>query len=247
MIIKQTNLNLVYPRIMEYRKKFANAEDILRQYFMPSTILPIPEQVQDEVPRIIAQSKNGHSVLNIALSVASFITNYNDSFVSDWNKCKTYLEQRCSDIYRTIDSMTENNNTFVGLITNVEIDDLDKDGLETLKQSLCSDEVLRMGQLYDLSCKLTYVYHKRYYINITLQNLREFSTQQNNNGRAYIVGERKHIVSASIDINDRYAANHDMDYRSKKEAFDDILHITSNIIDNKLENLVRKGEFVYDE
>lgn len=98
MIIKQTNLNLVYPRIMEYRKKFANAEDILRQYFMPSTILPIPEQVQDEVPRIIAQSKNGHSVLNIALSVASFITNYNDSFVSDWNKCKTYLEQRCSDI-----------------------------------------------------------------------------------------------------------------------------------------------------
>ncbi len=47
MIIKQTNLNLVYPRIMEYRKKFANAEDILRQYFMPSTILPIPEQVQD--------------------------------------------------------------------------------------------------------------------------------------------------------------------------------------------------------
>ena len=71
MIIKQTNLNLVYPRIMEYRKKFANAEDILRQYFMPSTILPIPEQVQDEVPRIIAQSKNGHSVLNIALSVAS--------------------------------------------------------------------------------------------------------------------------------------------------------------------------------
>ena len=91
MIIKQTNLNLVYPRIMEYRKKFANSEDILQQYFMPSTILPIPEQVQDEVPRIIAQTKNGHSVLNIALSVSSFITNYNGEFLSDWNKCKEYL------------------------------------------------------------------------------------------------------------------------------------------------------------
>ena len=33
----------------------------------------------------------------------------------------------------------------------------------------------------------------------------------------------------------------------KKEAFDEILYITSNIIDNKLENLVRKGEFIYDE
>ena len=247
MIIKQTNLNLVYPRIMEYRKKFANSEDILQQYFMPSTILPIPEQVQDEVPRIIAQTKNGHSVLNIALSVSSFITNYNGEFVSDWNKCKEYLAQRCSDIYQMIDNMTENNNTFVGLITNVEIDDLDGTGLEILKKSLFGEETEKMGELYDLSCKLTYVYKNRYYINITLQNLREFSVQQYNNGRTCIAGERKHTVSASIDINDRYAANNDVNYKSKKEAFDGILQITSNIIDNKLENLVRKGEFVYDE
>ena len=168
---------------MEYRKKFANSEDILQQYFMPSTILPIPEQVQDEVPRIIAQTKNGHSVLNIALSVSSFITNYNGEFVSDWNKCKEYLAQRCSDIYQMIDNMTENNNTFVGLITNVEIDDLDGTGLEILKKSLFGEETEKMGELYDLSCKLTYVYKNRYYINITLQNLREFSVQQYSNGR----------------------------------------------------------------
>ncbi len=247
MIIKQTNLNLVYPRIMEYRKKFTNSEDILQQYFMPSTILPIPEQVQDEVPRIIAQTKNGHSMLNIALSVSSFITNYNGEFVSDWNKCKEYLVQRCSDIYKIIDNMTENNNTFAGLITNVEIDGLDGTGLEILKKSLFGEETKKMGELYDLSCKLTYVYKKHYYINITLQNLREFSVQQYNNGRTCIAGERKHTVSASIDINDRYAANNDVNYKSKKEAFDGILQITSNIIDNKLENLVRKGEFVYDE
>lgn len=247
MIIKQTNLNLVYPRIMEYRKKFANSEDILQQYFMPSTILPIPEQVQDEVPRIIAQTKNGHSVLNIALSVSSFITNHNGEFLSDWNKCKEYLAQRCSDIYQIIESMTENNNTFVGLITNVEIDDLDGTGLEILKKSLFGEDTEKMGKLYDLSCKLTYVYKRRYYINITLQNLREFSVQQYSNGRTCITGERKHTISASIDINDRYAANNDMDYESKKEAFDEILQITSNIIDNKLEYLVRKGEFVYDE
>ena len=144
MIIQQTNLNLVYPRITEYRKKFANSEDILERYFMPSTVLPIPEQVQDEVPRIIAQTKNGHSMLNIALSVASFTTNYNGEFVSDWNKCKEYLEQRCSDIYKIIDSMTENNNIFVGLITNVEIDDLSETGLEVLKKSLCSEKASKM-------------------------------------------------------------------------------------------------------
>ena len=80
-----------------------------------------------------------------------------------------------------------------------------------------------------------------------MQNLREFSVQQYSNGRICITGERKHAISASIDINDRYAANNDVNYKSKKEAFDEILQITSNIINNKLENLVRKGEFVYDE
>lgn len=154
IIIKQTNLNLVYPRIIEYRKKFANFEDVLQQYFMPSTILPIPEQVQDEVPRIIAQTKNGHSILNIALSVSSFTTNYDGEFVYDWNKCKEYLAQRCSDIYTIIDAMTENSNIFVGLITNVEIDDLGTNGLEILKKSLCSEERAHWtwAVLWDRSC-----------------------------------------------------------------------------------------------
>lgn len=247
MIIKQTNLNLVYPRIVEYRKKFVNSEDVLNEYFMPPTILPIPEQVQDEVPRIIVQTKNGHSMLNIALSVASFTTNYNGEFVLDWDKCKNYLEQRCSSIYKIIDDMTGNNNIFVGLITNVEIDDLDSTGLEILKRSLFNDEARKMGELYDLSCKLTYVYKKKYYINITLENLREFSVEQYSNGRTCITGEKKHTVSVSIDVNDRYAANNNQNYKSKKEAFDEILQITSNIINNKLEELVRKGEFIYDE
>lgn len=247
MIIQQTNLNLVYPRITEYRKKFTNSEHVLETYFMPSTILPIPEQVQDEVPRIIAQTKNGHSMLNIALSVASFTTNYDGIFVSDWNKCRNYLTQRCSDIYKIIDNMTETNNIFVGLITNVEIDDLSETGLETLKKSLCSEKAEKLGELYDLSCKLTYVYKKQYYINITVQNLREFSTKQYNNGRTYITGQQKHTVSVSIDINDRYAANNDVNYKSNKESFDEILHITSNIINNKLENLVKRGEFLYDK
>ena len=86
-------------------------------------------------------------MLNIALTVSSFTTNYNGSFVSDWNKCKDYLAQRCSDIYSIIDNMTENNNTFVGLITNVEIDDLDGTGLEVLKKSLFGGKSNQNGRI----------------------------------------------------------------------------------------------------
>lgn len=248
MIIKQTNLNLVYPRVADYRKKFVLSEDILNANFMPPTILPIPEQVQDEVPRIILQTKNGHSMLNIALSVASFTTNYTGDFATEWDKCKSYLEERGSDIYKIINMMTEgNSNIFVGLITNVEIDDLDSTGLAVLKRSVLKNEAKKMGKLHDISCKFTYIYKQRYYINVTLENMREFSVQEYDYGRACITGEKRHIISASIDINDRYASNHSLEYQSQKEAFDEILQITNNIINNKLDEFVRKGEFEYEQ
>lgn len=247
MIIKQTNLNLVYPRISLNNEHINNFEDVSNEYFLPPTILQISEQVHDEVPRIIAQTKNGHSMLNIALSVASFTTDYNDDFVSNWDKCEKYLKLRCSNVYNIINHMINSNNTFVGLVTNVEIDDLDEKGVEVLKKSLCAEEAKKMGDIYDLSCKLTYVYKNQYFINITLQNLREFSIQQYSNGRTCITKELKHTVFVSIDVNDRYAANNDSTYKSEKTAFDEILKITSDIINNKIEDLVKKGEFAYAE
>lgn len=247
VVIKQTNLNLVYPRITDYRKKFVNSEDILKEHFMVPTMLPVPEEVQPDVPRVIAQSKSGHSMLNIALSVASLTTNYDGTFSLEWERCKVYLEQRCANLYSLIDTMTEHNNTFVGLVTNVEIDDFCESGLDVLKRALFDSGAKKLGELYDVACKLTYVYKGRYYINITLENMREYEVQQYENGRACIKNERKHTISAQIDVNDRYAANNDRTYISQKEAFDEILRITSNIINNKLEVLVKEGEFAYDE
>lgn len=58
---------------------------------------------------------------------------------------------------------------------------------------------------------------------------------------------KKHTVSASIDVNDRFAANNNFDYNSKKDAFDDMLSITSDIINDKLIKLVKNGEFIYDK
>lgn len=246
MIIKQTNLNLVYPRLVDYRKNFVLAEEGLMDNFMMPSILPVPEQVQEEVPRIIVQTKQGHSVLNIALTVASFTTNYDGDFARDWKLCSDYLNDRCTSVYSIIDRLTDGNNTFVGLITNVEIDDLKETGLDVLQGSIFNASANQLGNPYDLSCKLTYVYKDKYFINITLENMREFNIQQYSNGKTCITGEKKQVVAASIDINDRYAANNKVDYCSDKETFDEILEITNDIINNKLLELVKKGEFRYD-
>ncbi|MDE7211346.1 MAG: hypothetical protein K2O03_07865, partial [Lachnospiraceae bacterium] len=75
----------------------------------------------------------------------------------------------------------------------------------------------------------------------------EFYIEKKSNGKEYITGEKKHTISASIDVNDRYAANYIPDYCSDKAAFDEIMKVTNNIINGKLLRLVKKGEFCYDE
>ncbi|MDE7211116.1 MAG: hypothetical protein K2O03_06690, partial [Lachnospiraceae bacterium] len=148
MVVRQTNLNLVYPRVLEYRKKIILCEDVLSEHFMPPMILPVPEQVQDEVPRAIVQTKNGHSVLNIALSVASFTTNYDGDFINDWTKCKDYLNARCSSVYDITNKLTGGENIFAGLITNIEIDDMEQNGMEVLKTSLLNGNADKLGNPY---------------------------------------------------------------------------------------------------
>lgn len=245
MIIKETNLNLIYPKISDYRKKFVASEDILNDNFQPPIILPIMDEIPENIPRIVLKSKNNHSTLSIGLSVASFTTMYDDTFSNDWKKCKDYLENRTQNIYQLIDNMTNNGNIFTGLITNIIFDNLDISGLDTLKHSLLNN-TSKLGNLYDILCKFTYVYQNKYYINITLNNQRD-NELIINNGRTFIKDEKRdNIIVVSIDVNDRYKANSDPNYVSSQEELIEILNITTNIINHKLFSLIEKGVFNYE-
>lgn len=247
MKIRQTTVNLVYPKINGFRKKFANVEDILSDNFIPATILPIPDQVQEEVPRAIVQSKHGHSILNVALTVSSFTTTYSGEFIGSWSLCENYLRERCESIYKLVDSLSEESCRYVGLITIIEFDDISDSSLETLKRSLFKENGRELGDIFDVSCKLTYAYKEDYYINITLENTRELLVQEDSNGQFVSAGESKNFVAVTIDVNDRFASNQRRDYKSEKKAFNSILKITAEIINDKLNTLINKGKFNYVE
>lgn len=244
MKIRQTNVNLVYPKVSNYRKKFTEAEDVLKDDFMPAAILPIPDQIQDEVPRAIVQSKQGHSVLNVALTVSTLATTYTDEFINDWKLCEEYLRKRCDGLYQLVGKLSDSHYRYVGLITYIEFDDINESSLDILKESLFKDNGCRLGDLFDVSCKLTYALRDRYYINITLENARQLFMQEES---IVQVGKPQNFVAVTIDVNDRYAANQGLDYNSDKEAFDEVLKITADIIDGRLEGLIKRGEFKYVE
>ena len=245
MRIRQTSVNLVFPKVTDWRKKYVIAEDILSDHFMPSTILPIPDEVQEQVPRAIVQSKHGHSVLNVALTVSSFITTYSGDYVSSWKLCEDYLKDRCDCVYQLVDKLSGADYEYVGLISNIEFDEIEQSSLDTLKKTLFKDNGKELGDFFDVSCKFTYVYKDKYYINITLENTRKLLTEKNKSGIRVKAGDSENYVAVTIDVNDRYAANQNEGYKSDKSAFDEILSITANIINNKLASMISKGRFDY--
>lgn len=243
MIIRQSSINIVYPRISNYRKKYIMAEQELAEHFLPATILPIPDEVQESVPRIISQTKKEHSTLNIALNVATFTTVYDNDFPNNWDKCKQYLSERGTDVYTIVNTITDRKQYYVGLVLQLEFPDIEGDGLELLKGSILGDKSKDMGNPDDFSAKLTYVCKNKYYINITLENKKQFVLGNEKEAKYIVSPGSRNIVAATIDVNDRYASNHQLEYRSDQAAFDEIMSLTSKLLDGKLDNLILKGKY----
>lgn len=243
MKILQTNVNLVYPRISDYRKKFLENENILSDEFLPASIFSLPDQVQEEVPRIITQSKNHHSELNIALTVSSLSTNYDKEYTSSWQLCRNYLKKRCESLYKIVDVLSDNK-TFVGLITNIEYDNLSESGVDILQKNIFRNS--DFDKPIDLQCKFTFVYKQSYYINISLSDIRDFNISIENGKRKINMNAPRNSINVILDVNDRYSANTEENYISDEKSFNNILDITSEIVQHKLSDIIEKGIYKYE-
>ena len=116
MVIKQTMVNITYPMVIDCRKKFIGAEDILSDFFQPANIISVPDQLNAEIPRMIVATKNNHSLLNISLIGATLTTNFDGDFTDNWKQCEAYLKSRMNTVYHLVDKMTNKDEEYTGLI-----------------------------------------------------------------------------------------------------------------------------------
>ena len=82
-------------------------------------------------------------------------------------------------------------------------------------------------------------------MNILLQNARLFKGGVNVNS-AGVLGKDEQIaesIGAVIDINDRYGFNTKNNYQSDSGKLDYLIQSMGNIVNNKLETLIEKGEY----
>lgn len=246
MIIQNSEINIKFPRVENIKRKYILHEEILKDHFNEANILPIPDDAPAEIPRILIKSKNEHSQMNISPDGIKLQTEYSDKYTQDWSLCEKYITTRVNEIYELADKLTEERYDYIGVVANLLWDDITTEGNKILYRNLFGKDA--SSNLDDLVVRYTYIEEDKYYVNIAIQSARMYENiRPDESGNFTDENLKAHTISISLDINDRYLFNSKKDYVSTKEVFNEIMSLTTNIINNKLKDLVEKGEYHYEK
>lgn len=240
MLIKNTRFNLVYPRINNLRRKAFEIEDKLQGYFHPLTLIPVPDEAPEEIPRMSTTSKNGHTQLNISLSNAQLVTEYSQDFENDWEKCLSYIEERIDSLFLVLKEYSRNEYSFSGLTTEIIFDSQEiEDPISILKEKFFNLEVNQ--SIFELEQKLTFIVNEVYYLNITFKNLRIYDDIHYQTP-GMLKNESAHYLLCILDINDRHGFNSKENYHSNSDNSREVVRITKEMLNGKLKEIIEKGE-----
>lgn len=243
MLIKGTSISVTYKRINALKKVYYTNEDILKKYFNEATVLPVPDEAPDEIPRIIVKTFHEHSQLNITPVTATLQVLYNDGFERDWTACVSYIQDRMHTVFEFLNILTDNQYDYIGIVTNILKDDVVSGGAKVLANNLL--KVQDTQKLYDLDVKYTFVEDDNIFVNIMLQNARLFKAGTSANV-AGALGEKNQIaesIGAVVDINDRFGFNSSEEYHTSSSQLSNLIEKMSEVIDHKLEVLINQGVY----
>lgn len=243
MLIKSTSLTIKYKKINNLKKMFFLHNEVLDTAFNEATVLPIPENAPDEIPRIILTTKNEHAQLSITPVAAAVQIEYDNGYELDWEKCENYLKDLMRIVLNFFDFMTQNSYEYMGIITTLFLDDYMGNVTHTLSKNLLKAD---NKELYDINLKYTFTKADEF-INISLQNARLFKKGIDENCAGALGSDNEvcQYVGASIDINNRYGFNTIKNYETTSEKISSLLETMTNVVQEKLETLVVEGVYEY--
>lgn len=247
MIIQSATYSIIYSKANDIRRKVFNLEDKLEGIFAtPFALNPIPDDAPQEIPRIQATSKLGHSNLGISLNNTQFSVNFDENFNRNIDKCLKYIEERILKIYDALDDEVLKDCLFTGLTLNILFDQLNnEDPIELISNNLFN--VKSNLKPFDINSKVTYAILDKYYVNISCSNVRNYSGSFVTNETPLCeLNLDSHMIGINLDINDRYAFNFKERYRSNKDEINKIVKISESILKNKLEKYIKEGVLQFD-
>jgi hypothetical protein len=229
-LLVQHSLSLNLKRNPAIRRQVNLIEDLVKDEsegrFAQPQVVPVPDELDPSVPRLIFVSKAGFSQLLISQVSVNFNVSYSPDWGLDPGKCEDYLRSKVDFLFKLAEAGWDfaQKPLFVGVTTNFRVPAADQ-----------ADSVARLAQLFvesamlaenanELSYRCSLSLEDHFYSNISV------STQVSLKAQAAagfdgiprfspdtIEGYGIEVVG---DYNDRLAYNFDENYRSSRETVD---------------------------
>ncbi|WP_312103629.1 hypothetical protein [Pygmaiobacter massiliensis] len=232
MIYESAAIIFNYDRIDNMRALFPIVDKSLGECFTPCTILPIPDNAPDEIPRFLAQSSGGHSNLIISPVSAQLNVKFDDSYAQNWELCIAYLQEKAQSIFKTVKSIVEEHKINFSGISVVCFDLIQSEtAINTLQKQIVRLNISNVCKMALRFCSKT----NNNYVNIELE------TQPKKNIET---GEDFDSIVYNVDINDKLGyLNESSNYICEADQIKANLTLLDAVVKEKLGNIVKCGDF----
>lgn len=203
----QAQFSLKYEPQIRIRRSANLIEDCLQDYYNAPQVLPVPDDIAPEAPRIVLASKNGHSSINFSQLSVDFISNFDGEYLENYEKTKTYIKERIEWLKQLLNQIGITDYYFWGITYNIHLDIGDSNPLDYIRK-LLGDSVLATAKLYEVMQRITSVEADRYFVNRQISTFKEYQSKGITNPTLLDFSNSKLIsegVNLSLDVNNRYA------------------------------------------
>lgn len=222
----QNSFSIAFSSQLDIRRRASVLEDHLKGKYLQPLVLPVPDELDPEVVRIIFGSQNGHSQIFISQVSISLQVNYSPDWQTDTQKLKAYLAERVTTLFELLKLMPDAEPFFCGLITQVQVKSTADDQaiLRYLVDRLTPQTDI--AELHDIQIRITHVRQSCFFDNMQVQNHRRWKKQSRADTDTprlpnHEVTERGILLIG--DFNDRYAFNEQTNYNTNPETAQEVI------------------------
>jgi hypothetical protein len=227
----QNSFAVSFERCADVRRRVNVMDDLLRSryagHFGQPQVIPVPDELDPEVPRVIFGSQHGFSQIIVSQLSLTLNVAYSPDWQVDISKGRQYLKDRVAILYGLFDVMRGERLSayFCGLTTRAR---LQSNADDAVTVGALIKRVVQNGDgqtTHDISMRRTAVVADRFFSNTTIQNYRAWRAEQSAlqipRLRRQAAFERG--IEFVGDFNDRFAFNETDNYASSPDIANEVI------------------------
>lgn len=202
----QAQFSLKFEPQVKIRRSVNIIEDKLQTYYGVPQVVPIPDEIAAEAPRIILTSHNGHSQISFSQISADLHVNFDGEFWEKYESTKAYIYERVQLLKKVLEEIGINEYNYFGITYIMQIDIGKLTPIDYVKNKMQGIFDLS-DNLYEFNQRMALVEEEHFFVNRQLSTFKQFQSVSNipnllDFKNSKIIAEG---VSLSLDVNNRFS------------------------------------------